>query len=208
MKVAFVYDRVNKWGGAERVLLALHEIWPEAPLYTTVYDEKKAPWAKVFPKVITSFLQKFPFAKSHHELYPWLTPLAFETFDFTDYDVVISLTSAEAKDIITKPQTLHICYCLTPTRYLWSHYGEYLNNPGFGFLTDSIYKILIPRLSSGLKATDRICAQRPDEYIAVSKTVQKRIKEYYYRDSEVLYPGIDTDFLIQYQLKNPQNYFF
>ncbi len=89
MKVALVYDRVNKWGGAERMLLAMHQIWPEAPLYTAVYDEEKASWAKVFPRVYTSFLQNFPFAKNHHELYPWLTPLAFETFNFDEFDVVI-----------------------------------------------------------------------------------------------------------------------
>ena len=122
MRLALVYDRVNKWGGAERVLLALHEIWPEAPLYTAVYDPKGAAWAKVFPKVIPSFLQYFTLARTYHEFYPWLTPLAFETFNFDEFDVVLSVTSAEAKNIITKPETLHICYSLTPTRYLLSGY--------------------------------------------------------------------------------------
>jgi len=114
MKVALIYDRINKFGGAERVLLALHEIYPHAPLYTAVYDAKGASWAKDF-QVIPSFLQKFPLAKKHHEIYPWLTPLAFESFNFDSFDVIISITSAEAKGIITKPSTLHICYCLTPT---------------------------------------------------------------------------------------------
>ena len=99
MKVALVYDRVNKWGGAERVLLALHKIWPNAPLYTAVYDPIKAGWADVFT-VHPSFLQKIPFAKAHHELFPWLTPMAFESFNFDAYDVVISVTSAEAKNIL------------------------------------------------------------------------------------------------------------
>jgi hypothetical protein len=84
----------------------------------------------VFPRVISSFLQHLPFAKTHHELYPWLTPLAFETFDFSGFDSVISITSAEAKAVVTKPSTLHLCYCLTPTRYLWSHQKEYLQEPG------------------------------------------------------------------------------
>src|SRR3989344_6183217 len=119
MKVALVYDRVNKWGGAERVLIALHKICPDAPLYTSVYNPKKAPWAKIF-RVETSFIQKFPFAKSFHELYATLMPLAFESFSFDGYDLVISVTSEAAKGIITKPGTKHICYCLTPTRYLWS----------------------------------------------------------------------------------------
>ena len=117
MKTAIVYDRVNKWGGAERILLALHEIYPNAPLYTAVYDSDKATWAKVFPKVIPSFLQKIPFAKSRHEFLGTFTPIAFENFDFSSYDLVISVTSEAAKGIITKPPTVHICYCLTPTRY-------------------------------------------------------------------------------------------
>ena len=102
MKTALVYDRVNKWGGAERVLLALHQIFPDAPLYTSVYDGKRTPWAKEF-KVKTSFLQKIPFAKSNHEFYAYLMPLAFESFSFDEYDLVVSVTSEAAKGVITKP---------------------------------------------------------------------------------------------------------
>ncbi len=131
MRLAIVYDRVNKWGGAERVLLALHEIWPQAPLFTAVYNPATSSWAKVF-QVKTSFLQYFPFARSNHEFYPLLTPLSFESFDFSSFDVILSVTSAEAKGIIVKPHTLHICYCLTPTRYLWSGYKEYFEQPGMG----------------------------------------------------------------------------
>ncbi len=192
MKVAIVYDRVNKWGGAERVLLSLHEIWPDAPLYTSVYDEKGAGWAKVFPQVKTSFLQKIPFVSKNHELVPFLTPLAFESFNFDEFDLVISVCSAEAKSIITKPHTFHLCYCLTPTRYLWSGYHEYLQTPGLGFM-DKLVKIFYPALSFGLRNFDQIAAQRPDEYIAISKTVQNRIKKYYKRDSSIIYPSINTD---------------
>ena len=95
MKIALVYDRVNKWGGAERVLLALHRLFPHAPLYTSVYDKEKAPWAKVFD-VKTSFLQNFPFA-AHHELYAPFMPFDFESFSFDEYDLVISVTSEAAK---------------------------------------------------------------------------------------------------------------
>jgi hypothetical protein len=104
MKVALVYDRVNKYGGAERVLEALHDIWPDAPLYTAVYDPKSAPWAGKFD-VRPSFLNRLPIARRYHELFPWLTPLAFESFSFDGYDVVISVTSAEAK--ICDHQTRH-----------------------------------------------------------------------------------------------------
>jgi len=169
MKVALVYDRVNKWGGAERVLLALHEIWPDAPLYTAVYDPKRAPWAKVFD-VRPSFLQHFPFAKSHHELYPWLTQMAFESFSFDEYDVVISVTSAEAKAIITKPRTLHVCYCLTPTRYLWSGYETYQETTRG--LVKQLHRWMVPHL----RKWDMVASSRPDYYIAISKRVKERIE--------------------------------
>jgi len=182
MKVAFVYDRVNKWGGAERVLLGLHELFPDAPLYTAVYHPQMAPWAKEF-KVIPSFLNKFPLAKSRHEAYPHLMPLAFESFDFSGYDVVLSITSEAAKGIITKPETLHLCYCLTPTRYLWSGYQEYFQNKAFRFLTKPIVLYL--------RSWDKIAAQRPDVYLTISENVKKRINKYYSRNSEVIYPPVD-----------------
>ncbi len=192
MRIAFVYDRVNKWGGAERVLLALHEIWPEAPLFTAVYDKKRAPWANVFD-VRTSFLQNIPFVVCHHEFFAWLTPLAFESFSFDDYDVVISVTSAEAKGIITKPHTCHICYCLTPTRYLWSGYDWYVQNPGLGQL-DGIVRSVFPHVAPTLQRWDQIAAQRPDYYIAISKHVADRIKKYYGRDvKNVMYPPVDIE---------------
>lgn len=184
MKVVLVYDRVNKWGGAERVLLALHEIWPEAPLYTAVYNPAAVPWAKEF-RVIPSFLNKLPLAKKHHEIYPWLAPMAFESFTFDEYDVVISVTSAEAKGIITKPQTFHLCYCLTPTRYLWSGYQDYFQS--------KTLKFLIKPVIAWMHQWDKAAAQRPDIYLAISKNVQKRIKKYYCRDSKLLYPPVDTE---------------
>lgn len=185
MKVALVYDRVNKWGGAERFLLALHELFPDASLYTSVYNREKAPWAEVFD-VRASFLQGFPLASSAHEFYPLLMPLAFESFSFDEYDLVISVTSEAAKGIITKPKTLHICYCLTPTRYLWSGYEDYFRSKTFRVLSSSVI--------SYLRTWDKIAAQRPDAYIAISKEVQERIKKYYGRESEVIYPPVDTAF--------------
>ncbi|MBI2190099.1 MAG: glycosyltransferase [Candidatus Levybacteria bacterium] len=181
MRVALVYDRINKWGGAERLLLALHELFPKASLHTSVYHKKKAPWAQAFD-VRTSFLQHFPLVSSSHEFYPLLMPLAFESFSFDEYDLVISVTSEAAKGIITKPKTLHICYCLTPTRYLWSGYEEYFKN---GFFR----KVSQPFVFY-LRTWDRVAAQRPDAYIAISKEVQGRIKKYYRRESEVVYPPV------------------
>jgi len=181
MKVALVYDRINKWGGAERVLLALHELFPDAPIFTSVYSAKKAQWAKDF-KIKASFLQKFPHVVSHHELYPFLMPVAFEHFSFSEYDLVISLTTEAAKGIITKPGTVHICYCLTPTRYLWSGYQEYFKNP-------LLRTIALPTVAY-LKKWDKVAANRPDTLIAISKEVQRRIKNFYGRDSQVIYPPV------------------
>ena len=164
MKLALVYDRVNKIGGAERVLIALSEIWPQAPLYTSVYNQDTARWANNL-NVISSFLQKFPFFRNRHEWLAFLTPLAFEQFDFSDYDMVISVTSAEAKYIVTNPKTLHICYCLTSTRYLWSGKNDYENQGLKG-------KVL-GFFSPCLRCQDYIAAQRVDQFIAISKTVSR-----------------------------------
>ncbi len=181
MKVALVYDRINKWGGAERVLLALHKIFPKADLYTSVYNREKASWAKVF-NVKTSFLQNFPLAKSSHQLFAVLMPVAFESLNFDGYDLVITVTSESAKGIITKPGTLHICYCLTPNRYLWSSYNDYFKNPLLRFFSKPAVLYL--------RAWDKVAAQRPDEFIAISTAVQNRIKEYYGRDSVIIYPPL------------------
>lgn len=197
MKVALVYDRVNKWGGAERVLLALHELFPDAPLYTSVHNPKKASWAKVFA-IRSSFLQKFPLASSMHEAYPYVMPFVFESFSFDAYDLVISVTSEAAKGILTKPHTKHICYCLTPTRYLWSGYGDYFSNP--------IFRLLSRPVVSYLRYWDKKAAQRPDVYLAISEEVKKRIAEYYGQDATVLYPPItlsSREKLAPHQEKEP-----
>lgn len=185
MKVAIVYDRVNKWGGAERTLLAFHEIFPEAPLYTSVFDPQKAPWANVFPKLVTSFLQKFSFVKSNHEFLGTFMPITFESFDFSGFDLVISVTSEAGVGIITKPGTKHICYCLTPTRYLWSGYDKYFENPILRFFSRPAVNYL--------RGWGRIAAKRPDKFVAISTEVQKRIKKYYDRDSLIIFPPVDVE---------------
>lgn len=184
LKTAIVYDRVNKWGGAERVLLALHEMFPDAPLYTSVYDKKNAAWAKVFPKIETSFLQNIPFAKSNHEFLGPLVPIAFESFDFSRFNLVISVTSEAAKGIKTGEETFHLCYCLTPTRYLWSGYNDYFK--------DMFFKVVSAPIVFVLRKWDKKAAERPDLIIAISTEVQKRIKKYYKRDAGIIYPPVNT----------------
>src|SRR5581483_144686 len=193
MKVAIVYDRVNKFGGAERVLLALHKIFPKAPLYTSVYDPKRAVWAKKFPKVHTSFLQQIPFAKNNHELFPLFMPFAFSRFNFNNYDLVISVTSEFAKNINTKG--VHICYCLTPTRYLWSHEDEYFKNK---FLKRLLYPFI-----SYLKYMDKRASRKPNIMIAISTEVQKRIKKYYNREPQIIFPPVELKDSKKKKLINP-----
>src|SRR5437867_1543100 len=134
MKIAFVHEYLNQFGGAERVLQVLCSLFPNAPIYTLFYDA--AATGGVFEGRIirTSFLEKAPFIKKYHRLFPLFMPLAVEQFDFSDYDLVISISSSFAKGVITKPQTRHISYCLTPPRFLWddSHkFMEEFNYPGF-----------------------------------------------------------------------------
>jgi glycosyltransferase involved in cell wall biosynthesis len=181
MKVALVYDRVNKWGGAERVLLALHKIFPKAPLYTSVYEPVKTSWASVFT-IHTSLLQKFSFTRTHHEYFGTFMPFLFERFNFDTYDLVISITSEAAKGIITRGKTKHICICLTPTRYLWSGFDVYFANP--------LLRMIALPATAYLRWWDKNAAKRPDVYIAISQEVQRRIKEYYKQDSIVIYPPI------------------
>ncbi len=181
MNVALVYDRVNKLGGAERVLLALHSLFPSAPLYTSVYSAKLAQWANVF-SIKTSFLQKIPLARKNHQSFPWLMPLAFESFNFDQYDLVISVTSEAAKGVLTHGKTRHICYCLTPTRYLWSGYDSYFKS--------RTMRLLAKPAVDYLRHWDVIAAQRPDVFVSISQEVKTRIQKYYHRPSDIIYPPL------------------
>lgn len=187
MKVALVYDRINKIGGAERILSVLHEIFPRAPLYTSICDFKKAPWAKEF-EIYPSFLQFIRCLP--HEILPNLMPFAFKSLNFNEFDVVISVSSAEGKYLsVDKNKTKHVNYCLTPTRYLWSGYFEYLKNPGFGRWSGLI-KIFFVIFAPLMRMNDFEEAQKVDKFIAISEEVRKRIHKYYHREASLLYPPI------------------
>lgn len=185
MKVALVYDRVNKFGGAERVLTSLKKIFPDAPLYTLVWNEKESSWANIFD-VHPTFINKVTFLTSKHELLAPIAPMAFETHNFDGFDLVISITSGDAKAVITKPNTLHICYCLTPTRYFWSGEEQY---------NQDIKLRLLPKvIKKYLRTVDLLTSKRPDEYISISNEIKRRVKKFYDRNSEVVYPAIDDKF--------------
>jgi len=184
MKVALVYDWLDSWGGAERVLLLFHKIFPTAPIYTSIYNSKRASWAKTF-QVKASFLQKMPLAKKQRKYYLPFFPAAFENFNFDQYDLVISIASFAAKGIITKPHTRHICYLLTPTRFLWNDQKDYFNNNFQKKLSEPIFRYL--------KKWDKIAAQRPDQIIGISKNIARRCQKYYQRRvSQIIYPPVDT----------------
>ena len=179
MRVALVYDRLNKIGGAEKVLSAFHGLFPNADWYTSVWEPSLTTFAKTW-HIRTSWLNKLPSLRTHHEWIPYLMPFVFESFDFSSYDLVISVGSAESKGVITKPGTVHLNYCLTPTRYLYSHKDEYLSN--------GIYRWV----ASFLRKWDLVAATRPDEMIAISTQVKSRIQNIYKRNSEVVFPPVDT----------------
>jgi glycosyltransferase involved in cell wall biosynthesis len=191
LRVALVHDWLTNMGGAEKVVLALHELFPKAPLYTSAYLPAKLPEYKGID-VRTSFIQKIPLLKSRHKLAFWLRPRAFERFDLSGYDLVISDTTAEAKGVITKPGTLHVCYCNTPTRYYWSGYDEYIRNPGFGPL-NPIARLIMPLWIRHLRKWDLKAAQRPQVYIGNSTEVARRIKQYYHREAYALFPCVNVE---------------
>ena len=204
VKVALVYDWLSKIGGAEQVLVAFHELYPDADWYTSVWDPRLAPFSRTW-RVYPSFLNRLFFIRSRHELVPYLMPFAFESLDLSGYDVVISVGSAESKGIITRPETLHINYCLTPTRYLWSHRAGYQRSAQFG-LVKIVFRPLIDKILDNLSKWDLVAATRPDTMISISEHVKNRVQKYYKRSTEVIYPPVDTQkFMFPAASNNPQS---
>ncbi len=169
------------------VLEALVEMYPQAPIYTSMYWPQAMPHEYRSWDIHTSFLDRLPFVKRYHQPFLPLYPLAFENFDFTGYDLVISNKSGFCHGVITSPDTLHICYCLTPTRFLWDYPG-YAQRERLRRLA----RLTLPPFLNYLRLWDRAAADRVDHFIAISRTVQQRIAKYYRRDSAIIYPPVDT----------------
>ncbi|MEI6499107.1 MAG: glycosyltransferase, partial [bacterium] len=205
MKIAIVHDFLTKMGGAENVLLAMHEAFPDAPIYTLLYD--KAGTKNLFEKdcaIRTSSLQKYPaFIRRHPKFLFGQFSKAIEEFNFSDYDVVISSSNAFAHGIITSPATFHLCYCHSPMRYVWDWHAEYLkeNNIGFGFKG-----IMVRYLIHNIRLWDKISSTRVDKWLANSKNVQSRIHKYYQKDSTVLYPPVEVTKISQGKRK-PEDFY-
>jgi glycosyltransferase involved in cell wall biosynthesis len=189
MKTALIHDHLAQDGGAEKVLEVFSNMFPEAPIYTLLYDKNNV--KKRYPnrRVDASIIQRMPGGVRFYQWYLPFMPMAVEFFDLREYDLVISDTSSFAKGVITQPNTLHICYCHTPTRYLWSDTHQYINELKYNKFLKKIASLILSRIRSW----DRLAADRVDHFIANSKTVQKRIEKYYKRSSVVIYPPVETD---------------
>lgn len=189
MKVAIVHELLTIRGGAERVARLLADLFPEAPIYTLIYDEKKlGDW---FPKerVRTSRLQKFVGLSTNHHLYLPYFAKAAEAWDFSDYDLVISSSSAFAHGIKTGPKTWHLCYVHAPARYLWDRTHDVVNQAAQGVL-GPLKRFYLEWIFHRLRIWDAAAADRPHRLLAASQSVQRRIELYWRRDSHVLYPPI------------------
>jgi glycosyltransferase involved in cell wall biosynthesis len=185
MNVALITDWMSNVGGGGRVLSHLHAMFPEAPIYTTILDPSTLSPAMREWDVRTSFLQRIPFARRHYQAFLPLMPLAFEQFDLRAYDLVISASSACAKGVITSPDTCHVCYCYTPCRYLWDLYPDYTQY--------SRARPLMAAAAHWLRQWDRVSADRVDHFVAISQEVAGRIRKHYRRQTEVVYPPVDTE---------------
>lgn len=199
MKIALVHDYLIQYGGGERVLEALCEIFPEAPIFTLLYGEKETFGAFAGKKIHTSFLQKTPFVKKHHRFFPALMPFAVEQFDLSGFDLIISDSASFAKGVITPSKSAHICYCHTPTRFTWDDSQRYIETFGH-------YRIitkLIPFFMNYIRIWDRHAADRVDYFLANSDFVGRRIAKYYRREAKVLYPPVDAREIAEYAHSNP-----
>ena len=193
--VAFVHDFLLYYGGAERVLKELSNIYKDAPIYALLKNVENKELVEDFKMnddriVMTSFLQKFPkfLRKRHKWLVPFM-PTAVETFDLRDYDVVISSSSAFAKGVVVKSKVKHICYMHAPMRYVWDWNREYLEESKL----KGKAKLFTRFFLNYLRMWDRISAERPDHLIANSKYTAERIKKYYRRESIVIHPPVDVE---------------
>lgn len=200
MKLALVHDYLIQDGGAERVLRAFAEIWPEAPIFVLFHDRKR--WPQFRGRDIrTSVLQGLPKVISYYRWTLPLMPAATEHHDLGEFDVVLSSASAFAKGVITRPDALHICYCHTPTRYLWTDTHSYIKD----LRTNRFVKFMLPLVLTSLRMWDRTSALRVDKFIANSETVSGRIKKYYERQANIIYPSVDcSEFYVS---KNVGDYY-
>ncbi len=186
MKIAFVHDWLTGMRGGERCLEAMCELFPGADIYTLVHIPGSVPGSIENCRIRTSFLQHFPFIRTHYRYYLPLMPRAIESFCLRGYDLVISSSHCVAKGVRIAGSTPHLCYCYTPMRYIWDMHAQY-------FRGRDLSSIAMRLLREHLKKWDLASSRRVGAFIAISETVQKRIKRCYTKDSRILYPPVDTE---------------
>lgn len=196
LRVALVHDYLNQYGGGERVIEALAEIWPQATIHTSLYDQKiMQSWLKITPERIkTNFISRLPFANYLSKHYFFLYPLAFRFQNLGDADIIVSTSSYAAKFVRGKKGSIHICYLHTVPRFLWGYDTELSGyyHRGFDRLLAPVYKVVVPLMKYFLKKADFNAAQKVDYFIVNSNEVEKRLKQHYQRDGTVIYPPVDT----------------
>src|SRR3990167_5859424 len=197
LKIALVHDYLNQYGGGERVLETLYELYPDAAVYTSIYDRKlMESWLKIPPeKIKTNFVSKLPFHKYLSKHYFFLYPLAFRFQNLEDADLIISTCSYASKFVRGKKGAIHICYLHTVPRFLWGYDTELSRyyRHSFDRYFEIFYKILVPPIKLLLRRWDYKVAQNIDYFIVNSKEVQGRLKKHYHRDGTVIYPPVDTE---------------
>ncbi|NUQ39288.1 MAG: glycosyltransferase [Caldilineales bacterium] len=188
MSIALVHDWLNQVGGAEDVLIALKQLYPEAPVFTSIYAPAKMPAVMQGWDIRVNWLDRLPGIHDHHQPYLPLYPLGFAGVDLRAYDLVISNKSGFCHGVRTAPAAAHICYCLAPTRYVWQS-AAYLAREG---MPAALAAALRPALAL-LRRWDFAAAQRVSHFLAISTEIQARIRRYYRRQSDLIHPPVDTD---------------
>ena len=183
-KVALVHEWLTTMGGSEKVLWQFHLLFPEAPIYTLVYDPECGGGLFKTCDVRTTWLQRIPKATKLYKNMLTLMPRAWEALDLTEYDLVLSSCSSCCKGVLTRPDAVHICYCHSPTRYVWDFYYQYLSNAG------RLKRLLMPGMIHKLRLWDRMAADRVDHFISNSNFIAQRIRKYYRREAQTIYPPV------------------
>jgi len=186
LRIAIVHYWFVGRAGGERVVEALAEVFPQADLFSLVADRSTLTPTLQHRELQTSFLQHVPGAKKFHRYFLFLQPVALEQFDLSGYDLVISSESGPAKGVITSPKTCHVCYCHSPMRYIWDKYSEYRR--GMGLLVGSVFSLT----AHYMRLWDYASAGRVDYFVANSRFTASRIRKFYGRESEVIYPPVEA----------------
>jgi glycosyltransferase involved in cell wall biosynthesis len=187
MKTALIHDYLNQYGGAERVLEVFHEMFPQAPVFTSIYAPSMMPSHFRTWEIRTSFMRKLPLAAKLHQAYMPLYPTAFEKFNLSEFDLVLSSSSAFAKGVITEPEALHVCYCHSPMRFAWN-YHDYVA----GESVPRRAHIFLSLILNYVRLWDEVSSSRVDAFVANSRVVARRIRKRYRRTATIINPPVDT----------------